>query len=103
MCSRNGLIKSPLNIAFFFDAYDDLVWSVCAELVSKLGDAEIAVLAAYSDEFGDYSCTDTFIETQSLDGFDAVSAVTNQLYRALEEFSVNYVEQRDDNGEGAEE
>jgi len=87
----------------FFDVYDDLVWSVCAELVSKLGNAEIAVLAAYSDEFGDYSGTDKFIETQSLDDFDAVSAVTNRLYRALEEFSVNYAEQRGDDGEGTEE
>jgi len=87
----------------FFDVYDDLVWSVCAELVSKLGDAEIAVLAAYSDEFSDYSGTDKFIETRSLDGFDAVSAVTNRLYRALEEFSVNYAEQRGDEGEGTEE
>jgi hypothetical protein len=89
--------------SIFFDAYDDLVWSVCAELVSKLGGPEIDVLAAYSDEFSNYSCTEEFIETQSLDGFDALSAVTNQLYRALSEFSVNYAEQRDDDGEGAEE
>lgn len=89
--------------SIFFDAYDALVWSVCTELVSKLGDAEIAVLAAYSDEFGDYSCTQEFIETQSLDGFDAVGAVTNRLYRALEEFGVNYAEQRGDDSEGTEE
>jgi hypothetical protein len=62
------------------------------------------LLAAYSDEFGDYSCTDKFIETQSLDGgFDPEGAVTNQLYRALEEFSVNYAEQRDDDGGETEE
>ena len=71
--------------------------------MSKRGDVEIAVLAAYSDEFGDYSCAEKFIETQSLDGFGSVSAVTNQLYRALEEFSVNYAEQRDCDGEGTEE
>ena len=35
--------------SIFFDTYDGLVWSVCAELVSKLGGAEIAVLAAYRD------------------------------------------------------
>src|SRR5580704_8783959 len=30
----------------------------------------MASLAAYSDEFDDYSCTHKFIETQSLDGAD---------------------------------
>jgi hypothetical protein len=89
--------------SIIFDTYDDLVWSVCAELVSKLGEVEIALLAAYSDKFDDYSCTKEFIETQSLDGFDAESAVTNQLYRALEDFSVNYAEQRGGDGEGTEE
>jgi hypothetical protein len=89
--------------SIIFDAYDDLVSSVCAGLVSKLGDVEIASLAAYSSEFDDYSCTPKFIETQSLDGFDAVGAVTDQLYRALYKFSVNYAEQRCDNSEGSEE
>jgi hypothetical protein len=89
--------------SIMFDAYDDLVWSVCAELVSKLGDVEIALLAAYSDEFGDYSCTREFTETQSLDGFAPVNAVKNQLYHALQEFSLNYAEKGGDNGEGTEE
>jgi hypothetical protein len=89
--------------SIFFKLYDDLVWSVCSELVCKLDDAEIALLAAYTDEFGDYSCTKEFIETQSLDGFDAVSAVLHQLYRALETFAVNYIEQRGDQDEETEE
>jgi hypothetical protein len=95
MCSRNGPTKSVHNTACFLKLHDDLVWSVCSELVCKLDDAEIALLAAYTDEFGDYSCTKDFIETQSLDGFDTVGAVTNQLYRALQTFGVNYIEQRD--------
>jgi hypothetical protein len=83
----------------FFELHDKFVWSVCADLVAKLQDAELAVLAAYTDEFDDYSCTEKFIETQSLDGFDAVGAVLNQLYRALETFGVNYIEQRDETEE----
>jgi hypothetical protein len=35
----------------------------------------------------------SFIETQSLDRFDPVGAVTNQLYRALQTFGVNSIEQ----------
>jgi hypothetical protein len=89
--------------SIIFDAYDDLVWSVCAGLASTLGDVEIASLAAYSNEFDDYSCTSKFMETQSLDGFDAVGAATNQLYRALYKFSVNYAEKRCDHSEEAEE
>jgi hypothetical protein len=89
--------------SIIFDAYDGLVWSVCAELVSKLGHVEIASLAAYSDEFDDYSCTPKFIETQSLDGFDPVGAVTKKLYRALHGFSVNYAEQGCDDSEETEE
>jgi hypothetical protein len=89
--------------SILFDLYEDIVWSVCVEIVSKLGDVEIASLAAYSYQFDDYSCTQKFIDTQSLDGFGPINAVTNQLYRALREFSVNYAERNDDNGEETEE
>jgi hypothetical protein len=68
-----------------------------------LNDSEVALLAAYTDQFSDYSCTEKFIETQSLDHFDTVGAVTNQLYRALETFAVNYIEQCGDHDEGTAE
>ena len=42
-----------------------------------------------STNLDDYSCTQNFIDTQSLDGFDALGAVLNQLYRDLQTFAVN--------------
>jgi len=86
-----------------FDLYDDAVSSTCENLVSKLGDAEIALLAAYSEEFSDYSCTEKFIGTHSLDSFAPNDAVTKWLYSALSEFSVNYAEQRGEEDEEVDE
>ena len=69
-----------------------------AVLISR---REVERLRGKRVHFGD--AYKKFIETQSLDGFDPVQAVTNQLYRAHTEFSVNCAEQRSDNDEGTEE
>ncbi len=77
-----------------FELHDRAVWVVCAETVQKLSHAEIALLAAYSDDFSNYACTDTFMKAQSLEGFQPTQAVINQLYQELTTFGINYAEER---------
>ena len=69
-----------------------LVEGVCRSLVEQLGNLELIALAAFSEDFDEHACSEEFIGKESLEGFDVLDAVGNELYRQTEEFALKWAE-----------
>ena len=71
-----------------FRLYEDLAEQTCESIVANRSPLEIAVIAAYSDGFTDYSCTEDFIDSRSIVGFDARAAASQQLFKEFEAYAL---------------
>ena len=78
--------------SILFREYERLVEGVCRSLVESLGHIELIVLAAFSEDFDQHSCGEGFIESESLEGFDVLDAVSKELYRQTANFALKWAE-----------
>ncbi|MGE0205786.1 MAG: hypothetical protein AB7E70_03040 [Hyphomicrobiaceae bacterium] len=70
--------------SFCFDLYDQVALDACSYVIDDLSPLEFSVLAAFTER-----CPD---EEESLDEFDARSAVFEHVYGMLSEYGINYGE-----------
>ena len=73
-----------------FDYYDRLAWSICIQVADKVSSIELAVLAAYSEAFGDFwAKTDTECKAEFRGNFYAHEILVSELVQLLEEAALN--------------